>query len=133
APGPHTLYFEVSDQAGNASNAVQAVHILVDDQPPVVGLNYEGTGGLGFVVGPDTPLEFVAEDVETGHVSGTLAVPGLAPVPVNTSFRLGQTSIAEAAEGTGILGSIVTMQADVSDAVGNAAIQSFDVYYDFSP
>lgn len=132
-PGPHTLYFEVSDQAGNESNAVQAVHILVDDQAPVVGLNYESSAGLGFVVGPETPIEFVAEDVETGRVTGMLTVPGIEPIPVNSNFRLSQTSIADAAEGTGVLGLMVSMQAEVADAVGNTALESFDVYYDFSP
>jgi hypothetical protein len=132
APGPHTLYLEVSDAAGNETNVVRAINILVDDQAPIVGLNYEGTGGLGFVVGPDTPLEFIAEDVETGVVTGELIVPGLGTVPVNSSFRLGETSIADAAEGTGVLGLIVNLQADVADAVGNTLSRGFDVYYDFS-
>jgi hypothetical protein len=97
-----------------------------------VGLNYESTGGLGFIVGPETPLEFLAEDVETGTVTGSLFVPGLEPVPANSNFRLGETSLAEAADGTGVLGSIVSLQADVADGVGNRTQQSFDVYYDFS-
>ena len=132
-PGPHTFYFEVSDLAGNATNAVQSISILVDDQPPVVGLNYEPTGGLGFIVGPETPLEFIAEDVETGRVDGVLLVPGLDPIPVNSSFRLGETSIADAAASTDVLGLIVSLQAQVADGVGNTRSQTFDVYYDFSP
>ncbi|ARA92112.1 hypothetical protein AWN76_002265 [Rhodothermaceae bacterium RA] len=132
-PGPHTLYFEVSDALGNVTNAVQSIRILVDDQPPVVGLNYTPAGALGIVVGPETPLEFVAEDVETGVVTGGLTVPGLGTIGVNQSVRLGETSIADAAEGTGILGTFVSLQADVRDAVNNRQTQRFDVYYDFSP
>ena len=133
SPGPHTLYFEVSDRAGNETNAVQSISILVDDQAPVVGLNYESTGGLDFVVGPETPIEFLAEDVETGIVRGSLIVPGMSPVPVNSNFRMGETSIADAASSTDVMGLIVTLQADVTDGVGNQTNQSFDVYYDFTP
>lgn len=54
-PGPHTLYYSTEGDAGNRTDT-QSVSVLVDSQPPVIGLNYRSDHPLGIRVGPDTLL-----------------------------------------------------------------------------
>ena len=131
APGVHNFYFDIG--VGTDRNATTSMKVVVDDQPPVLALSYESAHALGFVVGPDTPLQFVAQDAETNSVTGELNVPGFGSLDANESIRLGETTIAAAAEGTEITGLVLTLNASATDAVGNAVQEAFDVYYDFTP
>ncbi len=135
SPGLHTLYYQLSDQAGNASNVVQNVSIFIDREPPVVGLNFESESSFAPIVGPRTPLQFVAEDVESGGVTGEVIVPGLdgQTISVNGTLRLEQTDLAEQGQEAGIVGGFVALEARACDLVGNETTETFQVFYDYTP
>ena len=132
-PGPHTLYYSTEGDAGNRTDT-QSVSVLVDSQPPVIGLNYRSDHPLGIRVGPDTLLQFEAQSAELGVASGFLRVPGhpQGGVGVGSAFTLGQTNLAQVGASRGLVGSVITLSAEVSDNVGNTATDSFDVLYDWT-
>lgn len=126
--GLNTLYYTAADNAGNQSH-INAISILVDNQPPAVALNYQAPGYLDWVAGPTTPLSVIAEDLETQIVSGTVNVPGLPSLPVDATFTLGETDIAQ----EGVFGVFVPITVNATDAVGNSVSETFEVYYDWTP
>ncbi|CAN5393298.1 hypothetical protein BH23BAC3_BH23BAC3_27150 [soil metagenome] len=126
--GLNTLYFMAEDNAGNSTN-IMAVTILVDNEPPAIALNYQPPGYLNWVAGPTTPLSVIAEDLETGTVTGSVSVPGFPPLPVGATFTLEESGIAQ----DGIFGIFVPITVTATDAVGNTAIETFEVYYDWTP
>jgi hypothetical protein len=132
-PGPHTLYFNSEDFAGNRT-ATQTVSVLIDSQPPVTALNYQSAHPLGIAVGRNTPLQFQAEDAELGGATGFLTVPGHPDngVDVGSVFTLGETDLAEIALAKGLLGSFPTLSAEASDRVGNTVTNSYEVLYDWT-
>lgn len=125
--GMNTLYYRAEDTNGNMTN-IMAVSVLVDNQPPAIALNYQPPGYLDWVAGPTTPLSIIAEDLETEQVTGSLSVPGLSPLPVNSTFTLGESSIQQ----NGVFGVFVPISVTATDAVGNRTTETFEVYYDWT-
>ena len=121
------------DSAGNRSDT-QSVSVLVDSQPPVTALDYQSAHPLGIVVGPNTPLQFDAQDAELGAATGFLTVPGHPDggVGVGSSFTLGETDLAQAGTQQGLVGAFVTLSAEASDRVGNTVTNSYEVFYDWT-
>jgi hypothetical protein len=130
--GPNTLYFMAEDAAGNETN-IRAVSVLVDNQPPVVALDYQAPGYLGWVAGPTTVLSVIAEDLETQKVTGNVVVPGLPELPIGATFTLAETGIAEQGQQIGAFGMFVPIKVTATDVVGNTTTQIFEVYYDWTP
>ena len=132
-PGPHTLYFYAEDSVGNRSDT-QSVSVLVDNQPPVTALNYESAHPLGMIVGPNTPLQFEAQDAELGGATGSMTVPGHpdGSVDIGSTFTLGETDLASSAGQQGLLGAFVTLTAEASDRVGNTVTTPYEVFYDWT-
>jgi hypothetical protein len=130
--GPNTLYFMARDNANNETNMI-TVSVLVDNQPPVVALDYQPPGYLDWVAGPTTPLSILAEDLETQIVTGSVSVPGLSELPIGSTFRLEETGIAEQGQQIGAFGMFVPISVTATDAVGNTITETFDVYYDWTP
>jgi hypothetical protein len=131
--GPNTLYFRARDGAGNETN-VRMIIVLVDNHPPSIALDYEPPTYLNWVVGPETPLSILAEDLGTQIVSGSVTVPGLSdPLPLGSTFSLGNTDIAEQGKAVGAYGIFVPISVTAADAVGNSVSQTFQVYYDWTP
>jgi uncharacterized repeat protein (TIGR01451 family) len=131
-PGPHTLYYYTEDSVGNRTDA-QSISVLVDGEPPVTALNYQSTHPLGIVVGPNTPLQFEAQDAELGGATAFITVPGHPDggVGAGSSFTLGQTDLANAAS-QGLFGAFVTLTAEASDKVSNSVTTPYEVFYDWT-
>jgi hypothetical protein len=131
--GPNTLYFRARDNAGNETN-VRLITVLVDNQPPSVALDYEPPTYLNWVVGSETPLSILAEDLGTQVVTGSIVVPGFTdPLPLGSTFSLNQTDIADQGKAIGAYGIFVPITVQATDAVGNSVNETFQVYYDWTP
>ncbi len=130
--GPNTLYLMARDAAGNETNML-IISVLVDNQPPVVALDYQPPGYLDWVAGPTTVLSVIADDLETQIVTGSVSVPGLPQLPIGATFTLAETGIAEQGQQIGAFGMFVPIQVTATDAVGNTVNQSFEVYFDWTP
>ncbi|MDP6514940.1 MAG: immunoglobulin domain-containing protein, partial [SAR202 cluster bacterium] len=132
-PGSHTLYYYTKDAAGNRTDT-QSVLVMVDSQPPVTGLNYHSAHPLGIVVGPNTPLQFEAQDAELGGATGFLTVPGHPDggVKQGSAFTLGETNLAQIGGQAGLVGSFVTLSAKADDKVSNTVTNTYEVLYDWT-
>ena len=71
------------------------------------------------MVGPNTPLQFEAQDAELGGATGFMTVPGHPDggVDAGSAFTLGQTDLAQAGTQQGLVGAFVTLSAEAWDRV----------------
>lgn len=132
--GLNTLYFETFNAFGERSPR-QQISILIDNNPPLTSLFYRSDHSLGYVVGPNTPLRFEVQDLETDGGSGSLTVPGYpgGSVPANTTFTLGETDLDEQGRENGLVGADVSLTASAVDLVGNEQSETIQVYFDWTP
>jgi hypothetical protein len=131
--GLHTLSYETFNDLGERTPR-QHVNILVDNAPPLVSLFYQSDHSLGYVVGPQTPLRFEVQDLETEGGGGSLTVPGhpAGAVPANSTFTLAETNLEEVGRDAGLVGVAVTLTANAVDLVGNRHTEEIEVYYDWT-
>ncbi|MBI1296740.1 hypothetical protein GC175_17425 [bacterium] len=132
--GLHTLYLETFNALGQRSPR-QQITILIDNSAPLLSFFYRSDHSLSYVVGPQTPLRFEVQDLETQGGTGSLVVPGYpgGVVPANTTFTMAETNLAEQGSAVGLVGADVTLKATAVDLVANEQTEDIRIYYDWTP
>lgn len=120
--GTQVLYYRTSDANGNQS-AMQSIAFFVDDVAPHVSLSTEANQ----IVGPSTPITFLANDAGAGVAEAWITLPGVGNLAPDSSFTLSETTIDAQLNS----GDTVELAAYAADLVANETSVTLPVTYDF--
>ena len=137
ADGLNTLTYQPFTVSGGGEERgpVQTIRIFVDNKPPEHSLAGLIPDPLGLRVGPNTPLLYRSQDLETG-ADGTLSVFGFsnAMFASGATFTLGETDVIDQIKSLDPMsvGGFITLAAAATDRVNNASTTNFTAYFDFT-
>nr|WP_161501299.1 SdrD B-like domain-containing protein [Rhodopirellula sp. SM50] len=120
--GTQVLYYRTSDTNGNQS-AIQSIEFYVDASPPQLQFSVANNQ----IVGPQTPITFLATDVGVGISEARITLPGVGNLGSGASFSLSETAFADQIDS----GESVSLNGFAEDWVGNEQSTSFSLVYDF--
>ncbi|QDV81438.1 Serine-aspartate repeat-containing protein D precursor [Stieleria magnilauensis] len=120
--GTQVLYYRTSDANGNQS-AIQSIEFFVDASPPQLQFSVANNQ----IVGPQTPITFLATDVGVGISEARVTLPGVGNLGSGASFSLSETAFASQINS----GESVSLNGLAEDLVGNQQSTTFSLVYDY--